>query len=400
MSASIDAKIKELKVLEDGRKLQITWADGKDSVFNSNWLRFNCQCVKCRCPVTQMKTFEISSIPLDDKMEVKIADCGKILVTWKNENHNGEFDPAFLRKNCYSKQSIEEKRQLIRALPNKKTTIEKMEWSELDNDFGLWRLLRTVNDDGIMMVKNVPTEVGTILKLMKRVGPTQESFYEETWHAVTKEGAINISETGGKLPYHLDIPMYEAPPGILFLECLEFDAGVDGGDTIFADFLQVAEQFRIDHPEHFKTLTTVPATIKRIHLDRDHPVHMIIRTPHIKVNNKGEILSFHWHPCHHGPLCVEEEYVDAYYHAYQEFHKAVENSPYNKKIRFTKGDMVVINNRRMVHCRTAYGGKPGQRHLQGGYVCIDDYKSRLNVLENTVGNKGPVRHVFNGDWFC
>ena len=55
---------------------------------------------------------------------------------------------------------------------------------------------------------------------------------------------------------------------------MRFDECVTGGESVFVDAWHVAEMLRATYPEHFHTLTRVPATFQKIHFDRQYPVHM------------------------------------------------------------------------------------------------------------------------------
>ena len=60
---------------------------------------------------------------------------------------------------------------------------------------------------------------------------------------------------------------------VAILECLFFptcrnDECVGGGVSILLDSYPVLEQLRSDHPQHFATLTRVPATFQKCHFDR------------------------------------------------------------------------------------------------------------------------------------
>jgi gamma-butyrobetaine dioxygenase len=110
----------------------------------------------------------------------------------------------------------------------------------------------------------------------------------------------------------------------------------------------------------------------------------------------GAVTAVSWAPIFEGPLAVHSSLVEAYYDAYVAFSrlmKAREQSPNTGtpssgsfiQLRMQPGDMVVFNNRRMLHGRRAFGKmEAGQaateRHLQGCYLNIDEYKSALSVL--------------------
>ncbi|KAJ8314517.1 hypothetical protein KUTeg_006667 [Tegillarca granosa] len=113
-----------------------------------------------------------------------------------------------------------------------------------------------------------------------------------------------------------------------------------GGETTFTDLIDKAEEFRVNYPEEFRTLSTVLAPFDRIHADRDTAVHMSHRRPAILLNNQDEIINIKWSPAYHGPIALEE----------------------------------------------------------AGYLNIDDYKSKLMILNKKYGDGSPIRRVFNTDW--
>ena len=50
------------------------------------------------------------------------------------------------------------------------------------------------------------------------------------------------------------------------------------------------------------------------------------------------------------------------------------------RLKLEPGDLIVLDNRRVLHGRTAYSGA-GERLLQGCYADIDGLQSRLRVLQ-------------------
>jgi gamma-butyrobetaine dioxygenase len=65
--------------------------------------------------------------------------------------------------------------------------------------------------------------------------------------------------------------------------------------------------------------------------------------------------------------------------------------------RMKPGQISVFNNRRMLHGRRSFSAvQQGQeRILQGTYVNIDEFKSRLHTLCATFGGCETLRRVFN-----
>jgi len=148
----------------------------------------------------------------------------------------------------------------------------------------------------------------------------------------------------------------------------------------------------------------VPATFQKIHYDRERPVHLIYRRPHISLNSTAEIIGVFWAPPFEGALLAPPHRVSEYYSAYREFAKIIEGEDEDGtvggsrfgggkggsgtgiakiRIRLQPGQLVAFNNRRMVHGRDAFSNADDAvRHLQGCYVSTDVFASRLRVLQN------------------
>ena len=69
--------------------------------------------------------------------------------------------------------------------------------------------------------------------------------------------------------------------------------------------------------------------------------------------------------------------------------------------RLEVGDMIVFNNRRMLHGRAAFAGgaADGARHMRGGYVNIDEFANTYNLLRRKhAAEGGAPPHLANQDW--
>lgn len=127
------------------------------------------------------------------------------------------------------------------------------------------------------------------------------------------------------------------------------------------------------------------------------------RRPHIVLEPESHrIVAVYWAPPFEGPLDVaDEKQLDDYYRAYSTYASLLVRSPTMVARRLEQGDLVCFNNRRVLHGRHSFQLNGGSRHLQGCYVNIDEFKSRLRVLiAQTRRDDAPpsVKHVFNNCW--
>jgi len=132
-----------------------------------------------------------------------------------------------------------------------------------------------------------------------------------------------------------------------------------------------------------------------------------------------EITAVYWSPPFEGPVCLPPGQVDRYYEAYADFERllngdANSNEPMNDELsqyaheftwdhKLSPGDMLVFNNRRMLHGRRGFSAAKGtsfedsQRHLVGCYTNIDDTLNSYRVLLRERGTAASsILNVGNG----
>ena len=82
-----------------------------------------------------------------------------------------------------------------------------------------------------------------------------------------------------------------------------------------------------------------------------------------------------------GPIDVPGHQTIALYKAYSCFIRLTREERFQFFHRLNSGDLIVFDNRRVLHARNAFDLKTGSRHLQGCYVDRDELLSRIRVLE-------------------
>ncbi|XP_033740639.1 gamma-butyrobetaine dioxygenase-like isoform X2 [Pecten maximus] len=332
--------------------------------------------------------------------DVKITDDGHLSVRFKEEDHTGTFPPGFLQEHSYSNGHLALKKQATKINPEHVGVVPEVQWSDVrDSEESLYQCLKNINEHGLCMVRNGSIDGKLVEKFALKIGPIWDNTYGAVWDVKSQKTPTNFGYTNKEMQYHMDLPFYQAMPGIEFLHCLRFDATVEGGQTLFLDITDIAENFRKDHPEEFNILATIPFTFARVHNDRDYPINMVIRRPIIQLNREHEVVAVFWNPTVTGALQAEENEVESFYKAYQLFAKQLYSCQDKEMVvRLQPGEIVIWNNRRLVHRRNAFHGD-GDRHFRGVYIDICEYKSRLSILSQKYGDGSSIKRVGNGDWF-
>jgi gamma-butyrobetaine dioxygenase len=76
-----------------------------------------------------------------------------------------------------------------------------------------------------------------------------------------------------------------------------------------------------------------------------------------------------------------------YYIAYRELMGRLKDARYKIELKLAAGEMVVFDNRRVLHSRNAFDESVGKRHLRDCYVDRSEFKSRLRVLSKQLTQK-------------
>ncbi|XP_076441710.1 2-(trimethylamino)ethylphosphonate dioxygenase-like [Babylonia areolata] len=393
--------VKKLELVSDGRLLSIEWGDGKVSKFHSVWLRFNCFCPECKMDHTGQPCQPFDKVPADSRVVSAVDDGeGSLVVQWKEDpDHTGIFPLKYLKANCYSRESLQSKRDSIRVTFSKDNVIPRLHYNDvMSSRRGVYKWMKALNETGITIVDGLPCVEGTLRKVCQRIaGYLQHTVYGEIFAVKVEPQPINAAFASGELKLHMDQPVYESPPGLQFFHCIRFDDEVKGGDSTFVDLFHVAETFREKHPEDFHLLAEAPLPYEIIHYKRDWPVHMTYRRPMFKLNKYNDLIGVIWHPHLMGPLQVEEELVEPIYAALSRFYTLINNFPYMYRHRMKTGEMVVVNNRRVLHGRTAFDSQDGHRFIEGCYVEISEFKSCVNMLSTLEGDGRPPIRVGDND---
>jgi gamma-butyrobetaine dioxygenase len=69
------------------------------------------------------------------------------------------------------------------------------------------------------------------------------------------------------------------------------------------------------------------------------------------------------------------------YAALEKYWRMLRDPLYGLHLRLEPGCLIAYDNSRVLHGRTAFDPRSGERHLRGCYLTLDDLQSTLRVLE-------------------
>jgi gamma-butyrobetaine dioxygenase len=80
------------------------------------------------------------------------------------------------------------------------------------------------------------------------------------------------------------------------------------------------------------------------------------------------------------PLQFAARQAAPFYSAYRQFAALLRDPRYHLQLRLGDGDLVVFDNQRTLHGRTAFSSARHPRHLRGCYLTRDSVYSEASVL--------------------
>ena len=368
------------KVSANGSSLEVVWSDGEKSNFNYLWLRDNCPTAHDKD--SRHRMFNILQISQNIKAkDYKIDKDGKLIVKWSEGNHISYYDPKWLRQNCYT---IKNKKKYTspyklwnNSLQSDLSTISVEHEDIISSDKGLIKWLDILNNKGIAIVKNTPTEKESAFPVLNRISHTRETFFKTPFEVVNIPKPNNSAYTAHALRNHMDLPWFETPPGYQFLHCLINSA--EGGDSSAVDGFAVADYLRDNESEVFKTLVSVPLKFK----DKDYTQKSIrgFHATAISLTKDGDYNDIRFSVATMDALDCHPDLMEKVYKAHHRFGNLLHDDKFQIKFRLGPGDIFSFNNRRVLHGRTAFNPNSGHRHLQGYYMDRDEILGRLNYLK-------------------
>jgi gamma-butyrobetaine dioxygenase len=155
-------------------------------------------------------------------------------------------------------------------------------------------------------------------------------------------------------------------------------ASPDGGESLFGDGFALAAHLRSIHPDAFEILTRTPVPF----LYRSKNAELFAERPLIQLSCTGDIDAVHYNSRSIAPLRLGGRDAGAFYGAYRRFAAVLRDARFHLQFRLRDGDLVVFDNQRTMHGRTAFSSARFPRHLRGCYLTRDSVYSQAALIRN------------------
>ncbi len=359
----------------EARTVALRWDDGTSTEFPFIWLRDNCP--SGFHPDTGERAFDLLSVPEDASPAAVRLGEGVLEIDWAGEAHTSRFDTGWLRANRPGRPADDPAdtpylpwRADMGAAGIPRVAADAV----LRSDAALADWLRQTRRTGLSIVEGLADSPEAGQEVARRIGFLRETNFGRTFQVKSKPNPNNLAYTADALPLHTDLPNQELPPGFQFLHCLANEAA--GGGSVFADGVAIAEDLRAADPDAFALLSTVSIPF-RFH-DDDCDIRR--RQTVIRLDETGAVSEVCYNAHIAGIFDMAPEVLGPYYRAYRRFMAATRDPRYPVELKLSAGEMVVFDNRRVLHGRAAFDPSTGYRHLLGCYVDRGEFESRMRIL--------------------
>ncbi len=367
-------------IIDNGRALRLTWADGAEARFHAIWLRDNAPDAETRSAGNGQKLIAVNQLPADTTVAEVTAEGGALAVRFMPEDRPVTFDAGWLRDHAYDRATPAVAGWTADDIETWDASFDPgratAAWDALNTDSGALRdWLAAANRFGFARMTGGPAREGALLDLTALFGFARETNYGKIFEVRTEVNPTNLAYTGLGLQAHTDNPYRDPQPTMQILYCLENSA--DGGESIVVDGWRAAERLRDENPEAFDLLSGYCA---RFEYAGSADVRLQSRRPMIELNPDGEIVAVRFNNRSCAAITdVPYDRMADYYDAYRRMADLVDDPAMGVAFKLQPGEAFLVDNTRVMHARKAYSGT-GTRWLQGCYPDKDGLRSTLAVL--------------------
>ena len=239
----------------------------------------------------------------------------------------------------------------------------------------MYELLKSFYTYGFIIVKNVPIQNNYIVQFANSIGSIRRTNFGEYFNVKSVPNPNDLAYTSLALPPHTDNPYRKPVPCIQLLHCIENK--VNGGFSTLVDGFKVASYLKDNNPDFFEILTKIKVkfkfTDKDVVLENDGQLIELDEKKNLKQVRFNTRLDY-------VPILKKEE-LDLYYRARRKISALYNSEKFRIEFKLIPGDLMMMDNHRLLHGRTVYDANEGKRFLQGCYIDHDSSEGKLRHLK-------------------
>lgn len=342
------------------------------------WLRDNCQCSSCVHEVTKQRLLDTFQIPKDISIKLCVEEDYGIRVFW-SDGHESYYTNEFLAKSALKnrfviRQGLAKTSLWSNSIEHNPPIVEYNAVIKLDE--GLKECLCNIREFGFCYVDGTPPVPEDTERLLERIAFIRNTHYGGFYDFTADLASKDTAYTSIALDAHTDNTYFSDPAGLQAFHLLSHTEG-EGGASLLVDGFKAAQDLANQDPEAYNLLSTVNVHAHASGNDgisiqpyRAFPV--LLHDPHIH-----HLVQVRWNSSDRAAIDMPLEEVQKWYDAADKWSKLLRSSENEYWCQLTPGRVLVFDNWRILHGRSAFTGK---RRICGGYINRDDYISRFKML--------------------
>ena len=257
-------------------------------------------------------------------------------------------------------------------------------WTDTPTDEVKAAWLTSFLELGFIIFTAVPTGSKTVLQAASAFGFVRDTNFGAYFDVRSVPDANDLAYTSIFLDPHTDNPYRSPVPGVQLLHCLVNETS--GGLSTLVDGFAAAEALRAQDPDAFGILARTPVRFRF----RDTDTELVRSAPLIELDGAWRVEAVNFSPrLDYVPLLRPQE-LAAYFGARKAFDHLLRSPQFEIRFLLESGDLMMMDNRRLLHGRTAFDPREGLRHLQGCYIDLDGPRSQYRVLRRRLATSGSL----------
>lgn len=354
----------------DSRRLTLESGDGRHQ-FAALWLRENAPDEQTHDPQTGQRLINGAELPLDLTVTRLQADATRLEMEF-SDGHRTAFDVQALLDQSQGDNDVLADRLLWDSHLNQ---IPEAEFdAAVADDRALGLMLEQLRCFGFVRVRGVPTTTDGMHPLIDRIGPLRRTNWGGIADVRSVANAYDLTMTQRGLEPHTDNPYRDPIPGYIWLHCLRNAS--EGGDSTLADGYMAARRLAERNPAAYACLTQTSVPFRY----RDDTAHLESDGPLIELDCQNQPIRVRYNSRTECMPALPPDQLEQYYAARRAFHDLITSDELTVKLKLDEGEMLIMDNYRLFHGRTAYQLAGGERHMRQGYVDRDTTESRRRTL--------------------
>ncbi|XP_059153732.1 trimethyllysine dioxygenase, mitochondrial-like isoform X1 [Physella acuta] len=346
------------------------------------WLRDHCRCPRCYNTKTFQKNVDADLLIKDlTPADVTTSRDGTVItITWK-DGHQSQFTSEWITDNFYPGTLTRGyKRRLWDRAVMESVGLPVVPFHDhMTSEAGLKQSLCNLINYGITIVSGVEATEASTQLVSERVTYVMKTLFGEMWTFTSDVSRSDTAYTTQQLGAHTDNTYLNTPAGIQVFHCLEHRGS--GGATLLVDGFNALETLKKTDPASFEILVQTPV----IHEYKEEVssvspgYHISSLAPVVSLHpTSQEFVNIRFNPYDRAPLStVKPEVMHQFYTAYDKLSGIITDPRHEFWVKLTPGNVLFIDNWRVLHGRAAFDGK---RVMCGCYLPREEWISKSRVM--------------------